>query len=478
MSNKDHVDQSKQGVEVWNEWRQENPDVIPDLSYTDLRGLKLCGVNLSDANLHGANLFRVDLSNADLRGANLFRADLSSANLDDANLGGANLGGANLHGANLSDANLGGANLHGVDLHDANLFRANLFGADLHNVNLFHANLLGADLRSANLFGADLGDASLFGVLLLRADLRGAKLFHADLTGADLRGADLSVVNLRQAALIDTRLDGANLTGAKLWETQRGGWSIKGVICQRAFWDREGEKADEYEDGAFERIFAEKQRIVLRYPGGISPVELAMLPVIVERLQAEHPDCALHIRSVQDDGSGATVTITVDDLKGRSTEIFSAEIDVLRRDVVDYQERWRLSDRNLYRIEAKYEELKENFNRIADMPKYVVGQAGAVGDHAHAHDMTFQQIQGGIDLPKLAEELGRLRDVMKQETEGTVEHDEAIAEVGKAERAAAQSDGPTALRHLKAAKAVGKWTLGVAERIGVAVAAEAIKRAM
>jgi hypothetical protein len=47
--------------------------------------------------------------------------------------------------------------------------------------------------------------------------------------------------------------------------------------------------------------------------------------------------------------------------------------------------------------------------------------------------------------------------------------------VVKAEKAAVQGDGPAVLRHLKSA---GKWTLGVAERIDVAVAAEAIKRAM
>jgi hypothetical protein len=51
----------------------------------------------------------------------------------------------------------------------------------------------------------------------------------------------------------------------------------------------------------------------------------------------------------------------------------------------------------------------------------------------------------------------------------------AINAVAAAEEAAAQGDGPTVLRHLKAA---GKWALGVAEKIGAAVAAEAIKRTM
>jgi hypothetical protein len=51
-----------------------------------------------------------------------------------------------------------------------------------------------------------------------------------------------------------------------------------------------------------------------------------MLPLIVERLQAEHPDCVLHIRSVQDDGNGATVTITVDARTGRQDDGFKKEL--------------------------------------------------------------------------------------------------------------------------------------------------------
>ena len=54
---------------------------------------------------------------------------------------------------------------------------------------------------------------------------------------------------------------------------------------------------------------------MLRYPGGISPVDLLALPLIVERLQADHPDSVLQVRSVQNDAGGATVTITVEDLE-------------------------------------------------------------------------------------------------------------------------------------------------------------------
>jgi hypothetical protein len=91
---------------------------------------------------------------------------------------------------------------------------------------------------------------------------------------------------------------------------------------------------------------------------------------------------------------------------------------------------------------------------------FITGQAGAIGPGAHAHDMMFQQIwsQDSLDLPRLAEDLARLRTAMKQETEGKADQDEAIGAVAAAEKAAIKGDGATALRHLKAA---GKWTFGI-----------------
>src|SRR5687768_7481217 len=59
MANEEHVALLKQGVEVWNKWRKENPDVRPDLG-----GMKLTWGKLSAANLRGADLNGADLSRA------------------------------------------------------------------------------------------------------------------------------------------------------------------------------------------------------------------------------------------------------------------------------------------------------------------------------------------------------------------------------------------------------------------------------
>ena len=188
MANDEQV--LKKGVAAWNAWRDENPNIHPDLSEA----------YLSEANLVGANL-----GGADLYRVNLIEANLSLANLIGGNLSGANLTGASLTRASLREANLGGANL----------YRANLRGAGLSEANLTRANLREAGLSEANLTRASLCEANLGG-----ANLRGANLRGADLGGANLRGADLQA-----AILIDTDFSGADLTGCRIYGVSA--WSLK-----------------------------------------------------------------------------------------------------------------------------------------------------------------------------------------------------------------------------------------------------------
>ena len=90
MANEEHVKILKQGVEVWNKWREETlakPDLrIANLSGATLSGADLKWADLSGANLDEADLYRADLSGANLEGANLYRTDLTGADLTGANL--------------------------------------------------------------------------------------------------------------------------------------------------------------------------------------------------------------------------------------------------------------------------------------------------------------------------------------------------------------------------------------------------------
>src|SRR5262249_3358496 len=109
MANQQQYDILKQGVAVWNQWRREHPNILPDLS----------GISLIKA-----NLIRADLSRTDLSQARLSRIDLSESNLREANLSG-----TILYRANLNQTNLSRANLSLAFLVRSELIRANLSGA-------------------------------------------------------------------------------------------------------------------------------------------------------------------------------------------------------------------------------------------------------------------------------------------------------------------------------------------------------------
>jgi hypothetical protein len=125
MSDPEHIKILGRGIDAWNQWRKNNPGLVPDLSGSNIRVKDLAGINLKGANLRGALL-----TGANLEGANLDLADLSKTDLMEANLEGASLVGANLEGANLMGANLAKTNLTEANLKEAILYRADLKDAE------------------------------------------------------------------------------------------------------------------------------------------------------------------------------------------------------------------------------------------------------------------------------------------------------------------------------------------------------------
>jgi uncharacterized protein YjbI with pentapeptide repeats len=179
MANEEHIRILEEGVEAWNKWRQENPDIRPDL--------------------RGAFLFEAHLIGADLSRAYLSRAYLSRANLSEASL---NL--ADLNTAHLSEADLRWADLNTADLSEADLRWAYLSRADLSWADLSRADLRGADLNGADLSNAKLGQAILNGADLSRAKLLGADLREANVEGAIVDWSVFGGVDLSEVKGLDT----------------------------------------------------------------------------------------------------------------------------------------------------------------------------------------------------------------------------------------------------------------------------------
>jgi hypothetical protein len=102
MANPELLEILKKGVVVWNRWREENPEIIPDLIRADLQRIQLKGANLCRAELMSSNLSYANLSNSDLIGADLRGADLIEATFSEADLSMATLMGASLTNPKIS----------------------------------------------------------------------------------------------------------------------------------------------------------------------------------------------------------------------------------------------------------------------------------------------------------------------------------------------------------------------------------------
>jgi uncharacterized protein YjbI with pentapeptide repeats len=229
MADRAHLQVLEKSVDVWNNWRFENPKAIPDLS----------GVTLNDRALSGADLGKANLKKADLRATRLTDAYLAAANLTGANLSHATLVGANLFHANLSRANLAGANLSYANLLLADLSRAILNEATLDEAKLRNAKLLSAKLTGANLFQADLA--------------------NADLTGADLTGTTLDEANLVHATLDDATLKNASIFGVSAWDVSKDSLKQENLTITPS-WES-GIAVDDIEIGQFIYLLLSNERI-------------------------------------------------------------------------------------------------------------------------------------------------------------------------------------------------------------------------
>jgi uncharacterized protein YjbI with pentapeptide repeats len=210
MANEDLLAVLRQGVDDWNGWRRQNPDVWVDLTKADLSKAILIGANLTKAILIGADLSRANLFSADLSGALLISTSLARANLSKAKLVGGQLFGAKLPRVNLIQADLSGASLALANLLSGKLNEANLSDADLSSANLREANLTGANLSRANLLTTNLVRTNLTDAVLTGCRVYGISAWDLKLDGAEQKDlvitppneSEITVDNLEVAQFI------------------------------------------------------------------------------------------------------------------------------------------------------------------------------------------------------------------------------------------------------------------------------------
>ena len=79
MAEQYYLDMLHQGIDVWNQWRQEHHSIQPDFSGVDFKRAQLRRVNLAGARLNGADFSEADLSGLDFSRANIHGARLGKA---------------------------------------------------------------------------------------------------------------------------------------------------------------------------------------------------------------------------------------------------------------------------------------------------------------------------------------------------------------------------------------------------------------
>jgi len=130
LANQEHLEILRQGVDVWNKWRLEQPLLLsapPNLVGANLSGLDLTGANLAEAYLHTSNLSKANLRRVRLIGANLTGANLKEAILDETLLNMAVLAGAKFNKARLIGADLTGANLSAANFTEASIINCRVY---------------------------------------------------------------------------------------------------------------------------------------------------------------------------------------------------------------------------------------------------------------------------------------------------------------------------------------------------------------
>ena len=357
MANPEHTALLKQGVEFWNAWREQNPDLRVDLSRVQLSGINLHKVNLSYATLNEADLSGTDLSEANLIEAELVDANLSKANLNWACLLGANLSFANLSETNFIQADIMASCLREADLSEALLIHADLSDADLTGVDLFQAKLVDAKLVDACLHSADLSEARLAGANLSRADFS-----MTDLTGADLLEVNALGTNFREAKFTGACIQDWNING----NTQ-----FVGTICDYVYQKRGNEErcpsSGSFAPGEFNKWI---QKVLNTVELILKDPHWEAFAYSVKKVQVENKDEELRIQSIENKGDGVVVVKVNVSSEANKEKIHSSLIQsyesIHRLLIEQYESRIQDKDREINRL---FYLLNQANEKLGEVPK-------------------------------------------------------------------------------------------------------------
>ncbi|WP_036478425.1 pentapeptide repeat-containing protein [Myxosarcina sp. GI1] len=161
--NKKHLQILKRGVKVWNQWRDKNKHVTPELAGADLTHYTLDEVNLDRADLRGAKLSHFSACNSSFKYANFCGANLNQAYFNSANLNGANFTGASLRFTYFTEAKLTGIKFQQTTLSALDFTSANLSKANFDRAKIIRTDFREANCNRASFDNTDISDSLVYG---------------------------------------------------------------------------------------------------------------------------------------------------------------------------------------------------------------------------------------------------------------------------------------------------------------------------
>jgi hypothetical protein len=117
----------------------------------------------------------------------------------------------------------------------------------------------------------------------------------------------------------------------------------------------------------------------------------------IQRLSASYRGIGLRFVNLQEESGGAIVELAIEGETGHTQEELKqlqTELEQAGKQIVEYQRLALTEKESRLRLEGRLEHLNADFDKVIQRPTYhVSGQAGAVGDNSHSHDLTLKQTQ-------------------------------------------------------------------------------------
>jgi uncharacterized protein YjbI with pentapeptide repeats len=191
MADSYQVSLLRQGTEVWNKWRSENPSVVrPDFTWAELNDIRIDSANLDGAQLNHAKLNGASMSRTSFVKADLRSAEIRLAYFIDADLRSADFRQSMLMRTSFDKSNLEGALFDNADAREVGFWGASLVGASFARTNLMRADFTRANLTGANLSEAELSYAIFVDANLQEADVSGSSIYGISVWNCNVAGTN------------------------------------------------------------------------------------------------------------------------------------------------------------------------------------------------------------------------------------------------------------------------------------------------